>query len=232
MMWARLNIVVCCLLIFCDIANSDDCSRKITRQSYYSSDVQTVKVVNHFGGIFVRKHSDESEARILVTANLTGSLLHAANPPIVFSNDRDGGLVMVGPLAEDGSSMKPSLCNSWVLLPLIATLLSYRRSFLIVAIVLVSMWISMTTAQDNCPTGNVEVLVPRNICFSVSDSSTNPSVRSLTILDCMAENRPQVTDCTIIGYHYPNCTEGIWLLVYMYRCVCMRCPPPTQEAME
>ena len=217
-MWARLSTVVCCfLLVFSGIVCSDDCNRKITRRNYYNSDVRTIKVSNHFGDIFVRKHNNELEVRILVTVNLTGTLLHAANPPIVFSSDRDGGLVMVGPLAGDSSSMKPSLCsNTWMLLPLIAALMSHRRSFLIVAVVLVSIWIGTTTAQDNCPTGNVEILVPRNMCFSVSNSSTSPLVRSLNILDCVPENRPQITDCTISGYLYPNCTEGtiiMWLLV-------------------
>jgi len=203
-MWACL----CCLLVFSGIASSDDCSREITRRNYYNNDIRTIKVSNHFGDIFIRKHSDELEARILVTVNLTGTLPHAANPPIVFSSNRNGGLVMVGPLAGDSSSMKQSLCGAWMLLPLLAVLMTHRRS-LIVAVVLVSIWIGTTTAQDNtCPTGNVEILVPRNICFSVSDSSSSPLVRTLTTLDCLVENRPQITDCAISGYFYPNCTEG------------------------
>jgi len=207
MMRFRLSAVVCSLLVFSGIASSDDCNRKITRRNYYNSNIRTIKVSNHFGDILVRKHSDELEARILVTVNLTGTLTHAANPPIVFNSGRDGGLVMVGPLAGDGSS-RPSLCSTWMLLPLIAALTFHRRSFLVVAVVLVSIWIGTTTAQDNCPTGNVEILVPRNMCFSVSDSSKSPLVRTLTTLDCLAENRPQITDCIISGYFYPNCTEG------------------------
>lgn len=202
------------LMIFFTIVYSDECDRKITRQKFYGKDIQTVQVENHFGEVLVRKHDSESEARILVEVNLVGTLLHAANLPIVFSDNGGKAVVMVSPLAEDSSTVKLSLFSAWMLsLPLIAGLIFQRRAFALVILMLFSIWMSVTVAQDGCPTGDVEVFMPRNSCFSVAHNQDGRST-SVDFNECEVENQPQVVACSVSGYLYLNCTEGIMCMCY------------------
>lgn len=205
------SVVAFHLLVLLTVVHSDECDRKITRRKFYSNEIQTVKVENHFGNVLVRKHSNDSEARILVEVNLVGTLLHAADPPIVFTDNGGQALVMVGPLAEDSSSTKPSLFSTWLLsLPLIAALVFQRRIFGVAALTLLSIWMCVTVAQDSCPSGDVEVLMPRNFCLSVTDDQGGRST-AIDIVKCNVEDRPQVMSCNVSGYLYSNCTEGIFM---------------------
>jgi len=132
--------------------------------------------------------------------------MHAANPPIVFG---EKALVMVGPLAEDSSSEKLSLFSIWMLsLPLTAALIFQRKAFALVVLMLFSIWMSVTTAQDSCPFGDVEVFMPRNSCFSVTNNRAGRSA-SVDVNECEVENQPQIVACSVSGYLYSNCTEGI-----------------------
>lgn len=203
------------LLLFalvCRSSSSDECDRKITRKRFYSEETQIVEVVNHFGRVLVKKHSDDSETRVLVEVNMVGTLLHAANPPIVFASDNGGkAAVMVGPLAEENSSSaKLSLFSTWLLsLPLTAALVFRRRGFAIAtSLMLLSVWVSVTVAQNGCPSGDVEVFMPKNSCFLVTDEQDGRST-SVNVVECEVENRPQVVSCSVSGYLYTNCTEGI-----------------------
>lgn len=211
-MGARQSLVMFHLLVLLvTIVCSNECDRKITRRKFYGKETQVVRVENHFGNVLIKKHSNDSETRILVEVNLFGTLLHAADPPILFSDDGEEVSVMVGPLAEDSSSVKPSLFSTWLLsLPLIAGLVFQKKSFTVVMLVLFSVWVSVTMAQDSCLSGDVEVFVPRNFCLSVTN---NPNGRSssINIIDCVAEDQPQVVFCSVSGYLYSNCTEGRYI---------------------
>ena len=215
-----ISVVVFHLLVSFAFVSSNECDKKITRRTFYSNRLQTVKVENYFGRVLVKKHSSDSEARVLVEVNLVGTLLHAANPPILFTDD--GGqaeaLVMVGPLAEDSSSTKPSPVNTWMLsLPLIGALLFQRRAFVLALLTLFSIWLSVTVAQDGsdgCPIGDVEVFMPRNSCLSVTNSQDGRST-SVNVVECKEEDQPQVVSCSVSGYLYPNCTEGIVCVAVM-----------------
>ena len=211
-MGVRVSVVVFHLLVLFAFVSSNECDKNITRRTFYSSELQIVKVENYFGRVLVRKHSSDTELRVLVEVNLVGTLLHAANPPIVFTDNGGQASVMVGPLAEDSSSTKPSLASNWVLsLPLMAALMFQRRAFLLALLTLFSIWMSVTVAQDgsdSCPMGDVEVFMPRNSCFSVTDSQDGRST-SVNLVECEVGNQPQVMACSISGYLYPNCTEGI-----------------------
>ena len=204
------------LLVLFAFVSSDECDKKITRRTFYSNEIQTIEVENYFGRVLVRKHSNDSEVRALVEVNLVGRLLHAANPPIVFTDNGGQALVMVGPLAEDSSSTKPSLVSTWMLsLPLIGALMFQRRAFVLTLLTLFSIWMSVTVAQDgsdSCPIGDVEVFMSKNSCFSVTDSQDGRST-SVNVVECQVENQPQVVSCNVSGYLYPNCTEGIMMIL-------------------
>ena len=209
-MGARRSLVVCHLLVLLFVVvRSNECDRKITRRKFYGKETQIVRVENHFGNVLVKKHSNDSETRVLVEVNLLGTLLHAADPPISFSDNGEEVLVTVDPLAEDSSSVKPSLSSTWLLsLPLIAGLVFQRKTFTVVMLILFSVWVSVTMAQDGCLSGDVEVLVPRNSCLSVTNNQDGRS-SIINIVDCVAEDQPQVVSCSISGYLYSNCTKGI-----------------------
>lgn len=208
-MGARQLLVAFHLLLLFALACGDECTRKITRRRrFYSKEIKTFKVENHFGSVLVKKHSSDSDARILVEVGLVGTLQHAANPPISFTDNGEEVLIMIGPLAADSSSRKPSLFNTWILsLPLFAGLVFQRRSFAVVTLFLFSIWISVTIAQDGCPSGDVELFMPRNSCFSVNSDKDGRST-SVDIITCKAENQPQVLSCSVSGYLYSNCTGG------------------------
>lgn len=200
--------MVCHLLALLAIARSDECNRRITRRQFYSKEIQIVRVENHFGNVFVRKHSNDSETRVLVEVDLVGTLLHAANLPIVFTDSGGQAMVMVGELAEDSSSVQPSLFSSWTLsLPLIAALVFQRKTFAVATLMLFAVWMSVTVAQDKCPSGDVEVFMPKNSCFSVIDNQDGRST-SVDIVECKVENQPRIVSCSVSGYLYPNCTQG------------------------
>lgn len=205
-----ISVVVFYLLVLFTFVSSNDCDKKITRRTFYSNKIQTVNIENYFGRVLVKKHSSDSEVRVLVEVNLVGTFLHAANPPILFTDDGGQAVVMVGPLAEDSSSTKPSLVNTWVLsLPLMGALLFQRRAFVLALLTLFSIWLSVTVAQDDsCPVGDVEVFMPRNSCFSVTDNQDG-RYTSVNVVECKVEDQPQVVSCSVSGYLYSNCTEGI-----------------------
>lgn len=209
-MGLRGSLVVFHLLVLLVIVHSNKCDRKITRRKFYSKETRIVRVANHFGNVLVKKHSDDSETRVLVEVNLLGTLLHAADPPIVFT-DHDNGekvSVMVGSLAESSSSVKPSLVSTWLLaLPLITGLVFQRKTLTVVMLILFSVWVSVTAAQDDCPSGDIEVFMPRNSCFSVT-SNQDGNGSTINIVDCVPEDQPQIISCSVSGYLYSNCTEG------------------------
>lgn len=218
-MGVRGSFVVFHLLVLLVIVHSNECDRKITRRKFYSKETRIVRVANHFGNVLVKKHSDDSETRVLVEVNLLGTLLHAADPPIVFT-DHDNGekvSVMVGSLAESSSSVKPSLVSTWLLaLPLITGLVFQRKTLTVVMLILFSVWVSVTIAQDNCPSGDIEVFMPRNSCFSVT-SNQDGNGSTINIVDCVPEDQPQIISCSVSGYLYSNCTEGM-TRIHMYFC--------------
>ena len=215
-----ISVVVFDLLVLFTFVSSNECDKKITRRTFYSNRIQTVKVENYFGRVLVKKHSSDSEVRVLVEVNLVGTLLHAANPPILFTDDGGQAMVTVGPLAEDNSSTKRSLVNTWVLsLPLMGALMFQKRAFVLTLLILFSIWLSVTVAQDGsdgCPIGDIEVFMPRNSCFSVTDNQDGRST-SVNVVECKVEDQPQVVSCSVSGYLYPNCTEGI-MCVYTVTC--------------
>lgn len=213
-MGARRSLVVFLLLILFAFVCSDECNKRITRQKFYSKETQVVRVENHFGNVFVKKHNDDAEARVLVEVNLVGTLQHAANPSIVFSDNGGQALVMVGPLAEDSSSEKLSLYSTWMLsIPLMAGLVFQRRTFAITILMLFSIWMSVTLAQSGCPSGDVEVFMPKNSCFSVTKDQNGRSA-TVDVIKCKVEDRPQVVACSVSGYLYSNCTEGTIMCYY------------------
>ena len=209
----RLLLVVFHLLLLSSFACSNECDKNITRRTFYSNETRAIKIDNYFGRVIVRKHNEDSEVRVLVEVDLIGTLLHAATPPIVFTENGEQALVMVGPLAEGSASTNPSLFSTWtLLLPLISALLFQRRGFVITLLMLLAMWMNVTVAQDgsdSCPTGDVEVFMPKNSCFSVTTSQDHHST-SVDVVDCQEENRPQVVSCNVSGYMYTNCTEGTY----------------------
>ena len=217
-MGLRGSLVVFHLLVLLVIVHSNKCDRKITRRKFYSKETRIVRVANHFGNVLVKKHSDDSETRVLVEVNLLGTLLHAADPPIVFT-DHDNGekvSVMVGSLAESSSSVKPSLVSTWLLaLPLITGLVFQRKTLTVVMLILFSVWVSVTAAQDDCPSGDIEVFMPRNSCFSVT-SNQDGNGSTINIVDCVPEDQPQLISCSVSGYLYSNCTEG---MTHTYICI-------------
>ena len=132
-------------------------------------------------------------------------MLHAENPPIAFA---ENGLVMAEVMADGSSLTKPSLFIAWTLsLFLISAVLFSEESFVITLLVSHVIWMSVMVAldeSDSCPTGDVEVFMPRSNCFQ------SPLVKTTALLVFMLLIVKRRIDCKLCPVmSWDTCTQTV-----------------------